>query len=62
MRDNDVRKVIREFNERGFDSLRPNYRQRAPQSVAVVLNTRRGSCSWGFCRKDRSRPLPVGVS
>src|SRR5918911_687427 len=32
------------------------------QSVADVLKTRRGSCSWGFCRKERSRPFPVSVS
>src|SRR6185436_11679061 len=33
----------------------------AAQAVAVVLNTRRGSCSCGLPRNDRSMPLPVWV-
>ena len=28
-----VRKVIHEFNERGFDSLRPNYRGGRPRRI-----------------------------
>ena len=32
--DNHVRKVIHEFNERGFDSLRPNYRGGRPRRVS----------------------------
>ncbi|MGA2007147.1 MAG: IS630 family transposase [Solirubrobacteraceae bacterium] len=31
--DNHVRKVIHEFNERGFDSLRPNYRGGRPRRI-----------------------------
>ena len=31
--DNHVRKVIREFNERGFESLRPNYRGGRPRRI-----------------------------
>jgi len=30
---NHVRKVIHEFNERGFDSLRPNYRGGRPRRI-----------------------------
>ena len=32
--DNHVRKVIHEFNERGFDSLRPNYRGGRPRRIS----------------------------
>src|ERR1039458_2554427 len=31
--DNHVRKVIHEFNERGFDSLRPDYRGGRPRRI-----------------------------
>jgi transposase len=33
--DSHVRKVIHEFNERGFDSLRPNYRGGRPRRITI---------------------------
>jgi len=33
--DSHVRKVIHDFNERGFDSLRPNYRGGRPRRITA---------------------------